>query len=150
MGDHSSHWKESAKEWALSAESERLTPNNWLKYCKTLRKIGDLTRAKEALVNAEMASDERTLLQEKALLLTALNKWKDAVLAWENFISRKDLRPNRDAWLHLASARFQLGDISQAAKDLENFERLCEATKKSLQLREQIGYALKAETIPAE
>lgn len=146
----SSHWKESAKEWALSAESERLTPNNWLKYCKTLRKIGDLTRAKEALVNAEMASDERTLLQEKALLLTALNKWKDAVLAWENFISRKDLRPNRDAWLHLASARFQLGDISQAAKDLENFERLCEATKKSLQLREQIGYALKAETIPAE
>ncbi len=64
-----------------------------------------------------------------------------------NFISRKELNPNRDAWLHLANVRFQSGDVDQAKKELEKFESLCEKTKKSAQLRDAIENSLKVKAL---
>jgi CDP-glycerol glycerophosphotransferase (TagB/SpsB family) len=135
-------WKTAEKLWTHESEISSLTPDCWLKLAKSRRKSGDLTSANTAISKANTAKDKRTLLQEKALLLTALGEFHEAVGAWEEFISRKDLSPNRDAWLHLAGARYKTGQILQAKKELEKFESLCEATKKSLRLRELIEKSL--------
>jgi glycosyltransferase involved in cell wall biosynthesis/CDP-glycerol glycerophosphotransferase (TagB/SpsB family)/lipopolysaccharide biosynthesis regulator YciM len=142
----SNHWKIAEREWSLVAQQGELPPECWLKLAKARRKIGTLIEAETAFNQANPLIDERTYLQERALLQSALEQWDEAVVSWESFISRKDLRPNRDAWLHLANARFNNGQVHQAKKDLEKFASQCEKTKKSEQLHDEIESALKSKT----
>jgi CDP-glycerol glycerophosphotransferase (TagB/SpsB family) len=129
------HWKVACKYWAVLDTHNQLSADTYLKYAKALRKSSDYATADYALEKSNDATDQRTLLQERALLATASRQWETAVTAWTSFIARKDLRPNRDAWLHLAQVRFSMGDRSQAQKDLERFEAFGEKNKKSEQLR---------------
>lgn len=137
-------WKVAESAWTQISNNEILPPDSWLKLSRARRKIGDLHGASKAFSEAGSAKDERTFLQEKALLLNALGRYPEAVQAWELFLSRKDLSPNRDAWLHLANARLQSGDLNQSKKDVEKFESFSGPTKKSAQLNCAIEIALKA------
>lgn len=140
-------WKKADDAWTHVSTNSVLPPDSSLKLARTRRKIGNLTGAIKAFSEATGAKDERTFLQEKALLLTELGNHSEAIQAWVNFISRKELNPNRDAWLHLANVRFQSGDVDQAKKELEKFESLCEKTKKSAQLRDAIENSLKVKAL---
>jgi glycosyltransferase involved in cell wall biosynthesis/CDP-glycerol glycerophosphotransferase (TagB/SpsB family) len=140
-------WKYADEAWSKISTNNPLSPDNSLKLARTRRKTGNLTGAIKAFSEANGAKDERMLLQENALLLSELGKHSEAIQAWVVFISRKDLKPNRDAWLHLATARFQSGEVQQAKKELEKFESLCEKTKKSTQLRNAIENSLKIKAL---
>lgn len=142
-----SQWKKADDAWSHLSTISALSPDSSLKLARTRRKIGNLAGAVKAFSEAHGAKDQRTFLQEKALLLSELGNHSEAIQAWVNFISRKELNPNRDAWLHLANVRFQSGDIQQAKKELEKFESLCEKTKKSVQLRDSIESSLKVKTL---
>lgn len=131
-------WHEALRLLILEVENHDLSPDLWLMLAKLYRKTGDLQKAKEAFTNASMATDERLLLQERALLHTAHGEWGEAIAAWEAFISRKDLRPNRDALLELSRVRLEMGDFLRAKKDLERFETLYGANKKSGELQKEI------------
>ncbi|WPN45651.1 CDP-glycerol glycerophosphotransferase family protein [Pseudomonas sp. P8_241] len=137
-----SQWKKAEEAWNHISTHSKLSPDSSLKLARTRRKTGNLSGAIKAFSEANGAKDERTFLQEKALLLSESGNHSEAIEAWVNFISRKELNPNRDAWLHLANVRFQSGDVIQAKKELEKFESLCEKTKKSSQLRDAIEKSL--------
>lgn len=140
-------WKKAEEYWTQILTNSLLSPDSSLKLARTRRKIGNFAGAIKAFSEANGAKDERTFLQEKALLLSALGNHSEATQAWVNFISRKELNPNRDAWLHLANVRFQSGDVKQAKKELEKFESLCEKNKKSAQLRDAIENSLKLKAL---
>jgi len=133
-------WKLAAHNWG-KLDRYKFNCDTWLKVAKTNRKLGNHKLAEEALSLSHLAKDQRTYLQEKALLLSLSGNWADAVVAWKTFISRKDLKPNRDALLHLAEARITLGDYKQALKDIGKFEGFGELTAWSAQLRIKIPKA---------
>lgn len=137
------NWKAAAKAWSSAENSQELSPDTYLKLSRSRRNSGDPQGAKAAFSKADKATDERTLLQEKALIHTALGDWLAAEASWEDFLARRDLRPNRDAWLHLAQVKYSTGKIPEAKNALEKFEKLCGPNKRSLALRDEICFFLK-------
>ncbi|WP_188264378.1 CDP-glycerol glycerophosphotransferase family protein [Pseudomonas sp. PSB11] len=131
-------WKKAHAAWVTASVYTKLSADQYLKFAKTSRKAGKSDEALNILTNAASASDERTLLQETALIFTAMGKLKEARNAWKGFLSRKDLRPNRDAWLHLAKVSYDLKEFQQSLQELEKFETLSPPTKVSQKLRKEI------------
>lgn len=133
-------WKLADAHWK-KIEIPTLEFDTWLKISKTRRKLGNFAQARESLSLAHLAEDQRTYLQERALLLSAMKDWEEAIEAWSTFIFRKHLRANRDAWLHLAEAQLGNGDIEGATTSILKFESFGEITKKSASLWKKLGAA---------
>ena len=138
------HWKQAEALIVRAHTFAPLTADDWLKLARSQRKIGKLPSAEESLINAENALDQRTLLQERALLLSKSHQWEKAVVAWEHFLSRRDLRPNRDAWIQLAKARLALGQFEASRDDVTRFENFSGPTPHSKKLRSEIDSYMNA------
>ena len=130
------HWKQACLHWGKVKDTANRSADEWLRYAKALRKIGKYTESLQALQKSEGATDSRTYLQEKALLASALSDWKQSIAAWKEFLANKELKPNRDAWLHLAQSEYNYGDRAAALSALRKFEGFGDITKKSKALRE--------------
>lgn len=113
--------------------------DDYLKLAKSQRKLNKLTLSETSLSMAVLATDQRTLLQEKALILSATRQWQAAVEAWEIFLSRKDLSPNRDGLLHLAACRIELGQLKESKRDITRFEKMAGPNDQSRELRKQLA-----------
>lgn len=135
-------WKSAVKAWMLLESTAELEPNEWLKLAKACRKRGDLDQAARALNEAQESSDVRTLLQERALLLSAQAQWAEAVEAWKIFLERRDLAPNRDAWLYLARAQMNMGELEGALRTVRRFARARGHTEESSALQSEIERAM--------
>lgn len=142
-------WKMAIKAWSMLEVSGELTPDEWLKYAKALRKRGELEHAEKAWEQAQESTDVRTLLRERAFLLSAQARWVEAVEAWQAFLNRRDLSPNRGAWLYLARAQMNTGELDVALRTVQRFARASGDTDESLELQIEIETALKA-AAPAE
>lgn len=116
-----SKWKEANQCWTASSNSEGFTPDHWLKLARARRRHNQISAATEAFKKANRAQDERTRIQEKALLSLASSEWKAAIEHLNEFISRKDLKPNRDAAVDLAFALHQTGNTKAAKKTLTQY-----------------------------
>lgn len=139
------HWKQACLHWERIKDTANRSADEWLRYAKALRKTGRYAESLEALQLSELATDSRTYHQEQALLASASCNWKQSVAAWEAFLGKRELKPNRDAWLHLAQASYNDGDQAAAIRALERFEGFGEITKKSKALREAIQSQLEVE-----
>lgn len=116
-----SKWRDADKCWTAASSTDEFTPDHWLKLARTRRKNNRINPAIEAFKKASNASDERTLIQEKALLSLASAQWKSAIEDLNEFISRKDLSPNKDATVDLAFALHKSGDTKAAKKTLTQY-----------------------------
>ncbi|MES2868159.1 MAG: CDP-glycerol glycerophosphotransferase family protein [Pseudomonadota bacterium] len=132
------HWKSAENLITRAHNLAPLTADEWLKLARSQRKGGKLSSAEDSLINAESAADQRTLLQEHALLLSKTKQWAKAIAAWENFLARRDLRPNRDGWIQLAKARLALGQLAESNNDITRFENFSGPTSHSRKLRIEI------------
>ena len=140
------HWKQACLHWEKVKNTASRSADEWLKYAKALRKTGKYSESREALQLAEFAVDSRTYHQEQALLASASSDWKKSVAAWEAFLGKRELKPNRDAWLHLAQASYNDGDQVGALRALRRFEGFGEITKKSKALRSILETHLEPES----
>jgi glycosyltransferase involved in cell wall biosynthesis/CDP-glycerol glycerophosphotransferase (TagB/SpsB family) len=131
-------WKSAASHFTIASRESSLDPDEALRFSKALRKSGKTQDAYIVLNQANSAIDQRTLLQETAIVLSTLKLFKEAILAWETFIARKDLRPNRDAWLHLAEVQLEAGQMDAARTSLDKFESLAAPVARSANLRMKI------------
>jgi len=128
-------WKQVVYRLEPLANDGSLSADDYLMLAKSQRKLNKLEASEISLSLASLASDQRTFLQEKALLLSAMQHWPRAIEAWELFLSRKDLKPNRDALLHLASCRLEYGQRRESQRDIERFEKMAGVTPQSLKLK---------------
>lgn len=142
-------WKMAVKAWSLLEMAGELTPDEWLKYAKALRKRGEFEHAGQALENAAESTDLRTLMQERALLLSAQGRWVEAVAAWQAFLERRDLSPNRDGWLYLARAQMHAGELEAALRTVRRFARAKGDTEDSLALQAEIELAIEQARLAA-
>lgn len=116
-----SKWKEADKCWTAATNADDFTSDHWLKLARARRRSNQIAAATEAFKKAHNAVDERTRIQEKALLSLASAEWTDAIQHLNEFIARKDLNPNRDATVDLALALHQSGNTKAAKKTLTQY-----------------------------
>ncbi|WP_223511703.1 CDP-glycerol glycerophosphotransferase family protein [Pseudomonas sp. GL-B-19] len=116
-----SKWKEADKCWTAAADADDFTSDHWLKLARARRRNNQIAAATEAFKKAHNAVDERTRIQEKALLSLASAEWDAAIQHLNEFIARKDLNPNRDATVDLALALHQSGNTKAAKKTLTQY-----------------------------
>lgn len=118
-----SKWADACKYWTLAIQSNQLQPDTWLKLARARRRAGSPELAKEALMNGLESTDERFKLQETSLVHLALGNWDDAIESFNYFLSRKDLKPNKDARLDLAYALHRSGNAVAAEKTLAEYNK---------------------------
>jgi len=114
-------WKEANKCWSAASEMENLSPEYWLKLARCRRRCNQIELALLAIARSQGAMDERTFLQESALLSMASESWNDAVAHLREFIDRKDLNPNKDASVDLAYALVKTGNIEAGTSTLTQY-----------------------------
>jgi outer membrane protein assembly factor BamD (BamD/ComL family) len=118
-----SKWADACKYWTLAAKSNELQPDTWLKLARARRRAGSPELAKAALMNGLDSTDERFKLQETSLVHLALGNWEEAIASFNYFLSRKDLKPNKDARLDLAFALHQSGNALAAEKIINEYNK---------------------------
>lgn len=114
-------WKEASDCWTAASSKIEMSPDLWLKLARSRRRSGQYDLALEAISRSKLASDERTFMQERALISIASESWVEAVRNLEEFISRKDLNPNKDATVDLAHALFKSGQLDAATQILTQY-----------------------------
>ncbi|MFG0532719.1 CDP-glycerol glycerophosphotransferase family protein [Pseudomonas sp. yb_2] len=118
-----SKWADADKYWTLASQSNQLHADTWLKLARARRRAGNPELAKEALINGLESTNERLKLQETSLIHLALSNWDAAIESFNYFLSRKDLKPNRDAKLDLAYALHKSGNTLAAEKALADYNK---------------------------
>lgn len=117
----SNKWDEASHCWSAAAASSLMTPDIWLKLARSHRRCEQFELALGAIKNAKLAIDERTFMQERALISIACEAWSDAVVELREFIGRKDLNPNKDATVDLAYALLKSGELEIATQVLTEY-----------------------------